>query len=103
MQGEQKRMRVVSGIQPTGGLHLGNLLGGKLQLAAKVNTSLLSLGDAIHLTLAPNVVLELSYQRQDTHHQLAGAAGGVDRRVIHHSKGHAFIGQLRDDAAEIRG
>ena len=47
-------------------LNLCNLLGGKLQLTAKMDPSLLSLGDAIHLAFPADVILEFSYQRQDT-------------------------------------
>jgi hypothetical protein len=46
--------------------------------------SLLRLGDAIKLPLAPDVILELSDQRQDAHHELAGARRGVDAWIVDH-------------------
>src|SRR5262249_12587471 len=84
-------------------LNLSNLLDGKFQLTAKMNPSLLSFGDAIHLPFPADVVLKLGYQRQDTHNKLPCACGGVDRWIIYHPKGHALLGELRDDAIEVCG
>ena len=44
-----------------------------------------------HLALPPNVILELSNQRQNAHHQLAGARGGVDRGVVDDPERHTLM------------
>jgi hypothetical protein len=53
---------------------------------------LLRLGYAIHL-IAPNVVLELSDQRQNTHDELAG--GRIDCGIVGHLKGDLLLGKPR--------
>ena len=57
---------------------------GEFGLNPEANASLLRLGDAIKLPLAPNVVLELGDKRQYAHQQLAGARGGVDAWIVDH-------------------
>src|SRR5262245_62902609 len=56
------------------------------------------LGDAVHLVLAPYVILELGNQGKDAHDQLAGARRGVDRWVIHDLEADALLGELGNDA-----
>jgi hypothetical protein len=77
--------------------HIGNLArgdqsrrgpSGRLTPAAAASSSaLLGLGYTVHLSFPADVVLEFSYQRQDTHDQFAGPRSGVDRRVIDHLEG----------------
>ena len=55
-----------------------NGVGQKKRFAPEPHASFLGLGDAIHLALMADVVLELCNQRQDAHDQLAGARACVD-------------------------
>jgi hypothetical protein len=61
-------------------------LGQKPRLAPEPHAAILRLGNAVHLTLAPNVIFKLGDQRQDTHHQLARARACVDCRVIEETR-----------------
>ena len=42
-------------------------------------------------------------QGQDAHHQLASPRGGIDRGVINDTESNSSLGELSDDAVEVRG
>jgi hypothetical protein len=75
---------------------------GELALAPKLHAAILRLGNSIHLTLSPDVILELN-QSEDAHHQLASSGRGVDRRVVQHLEANDLLSELGNDAIEIRG
>jgi integrase len=64
-------------------------------LAAKLHASILGLGDPVHLSFAPDIVLELCNQRQDAHDQLSRAGGRVYRGIIRDFERNALLRQLR--------
>jgi hypothetical protein len=57
-------------------------LGGELRLGAEPRPPFFSLGYPVHLSLPPNVVLELGDQREDAHNELAGAGGRVECKQL---------------------
>ena len=69
---------------------------GELALAPKLHAAILGLGNPIHLTLSPDVILELGDQGQDTHDELAGARRGADRGIIHDLEADTLLTDLRD-------
>ena len=76
---------------------------GEFTLASELHPSVLGLGDAIHLALSPNVVLELSDQGKDAHDELAGTGRGVDRRIIQNLEADALLGDFRNNPVKVRG
>src|SRR5262249_2062286 len=72
------------------------------RLGTKPHALSLGLVDAILLTFAPNVVLELGNQGEDAHDQLAGAGTGVDRGIGNRLEGDTSLNELRENAIEAR-
>jgi hypothetical protein len=81
---------------------LGGTLWRDLEFSPELDAPLFRFGNAVHLPLPPDVVFELSEQREDTHHELTGAGGRVDIRVISDLEGDALLAELRDDAVKVR-
>jgi hypothetical protein len=50
--------------------------------------------DAIHLPFTADVILKFRDKRQDTHHQLARARGGIDCRIVNNLERNALVGKL---------
>ena len=82
---------------------LFDLLVSELTLATELHASILGFGDAVHLTFSPNVVLELGNESEDAHDELTRTGRGVDRGVIQNLEADSLLGELGNDAIEVRG
>ena len=70
------------------------LLGVRSGLRPQSGTpALVRLLDAVHLAFAADVILELGYQRQNAHHQLAGAGGGAPKGKANGAWKHGHYSQ----------
>jgi hypothetical protein len=66
----------------------------ELWFSPELHASIFGFGDAVHLPLSSDVILELRDQRKNAHYELARAGSRVDRRIIRDLEGYALLGKL---------